>query len=55
MTLRLFEHLLQKPCQHVLLSLVLRSIDERNYIENKAQDEPEERVHTENGQPHDAV
>ncbi|KAM9477522.1 FHF complex subunit HOOK interacting protein 2A [Clarias gariepinus] len=55
MTLRLFEQLLQKPCQHVLHNLVLRSIDERNYIENKVQDEREEREHMENGQPHDAV
>ncbi|KAF7710886.1 protein FAM160B1 [Silurus meridionalis] len=55
MTLRLFEQLLQKPCQHVLHNLVLRNIDERNYIENKAQDEREDREHLENGQPHDAI
>lgn len=55
MTLRLFEQLLQKPCQHVLRNLVLRDIDERNYIEHRAQDEREEREHMENGQPHDAV
>ncbi|XP_047668570.1 protein FAM160B1 isoform X1 [Tachysurus fulvidraco] len=55
MTLRLFEQLLQKPCQHVLHNLVLRSIDERNYIENKTQEEREEREHMENGQPHDTV
>ncbi|KAI4903461.1 hypothetical protein NFI96_012236 [Prochilodus magdalenae] len=55
MTLRLFEQLLQKPCQHVLQNLVLRSLGERNYIENKAQEEREEREHMENGQPHDAV
>ncbi|KAK2853046.1 hypothetical protein Q7C36_008247 [Tachysurus vachellii] len=55
MTLRLFEQLLQKPCQHILHNLVLRSIDERNYIENKAQEEREEREHMENGQPHDTV
>ncbi|KAL7889345.1 hypothetical protein AOLI_G00016030 [Acnodon oligacanthus] len=55
MTLRLFEQLLQKPCQHILQNLVLRSLDERNYIENKVQEEREEREHMENGQPHDAV
>ncbi|XP_072533496.1 FHF complex subunit HOOK interacting protein 2A [Salminus brasiliensis] len=55
MTLRLFEQLLQKPCQHVLQNLVLRSLEERNYTENKAQEEREEREHMENGQPHDAV
>ncbi|XP_066535909.1 protein FAM160B1 [Hoplias malabaricus] len=58
MTLRLFEQLLQKPCQHILQNLVLRSLDERNYTENKAQEEREEREereHMENGQPHDAV
>uniref|UniRef100_A0A8B9HRJ9 FHF complex subunit HOOK-interacting protein C-terminal domain-containing protein n=1 Tax=Astyanax mexicanus TaxID=7994 RepID=A0A8B9HRJ9_ASTMX len=55
MTLRLFEQLLQKPCQHVLQNLVLRSLDERNYMENKPQEEREEREHMENGQPHDAV
>lgn len=55
MTLRLFEQLLQKPCQHVLQNLVLRSLDERNYTENKIQEEREEREHMENGQPHDAV
>lgn len=55
MTLRLFEQLLQKPCQHVLQNLVLRSLDERNYVENKPQEEREEREHMENGQPHDAV
>ncbi|KAM6956478.1 FHF complex subunit HOOK interacting protein 2A [Aplochiton taeniatus] len=52
MTLRLFEQLIQKPCQHVLHSLVLRSLEERNYLENKPQ---EEREPLENGQPHDAV
>uniref|UniRef100_A0A8C2JDB2 Family with sequence similarity 160 member B1 n=1 Tax=Cyprinus carpio TaxID=7962 RepID=A0A8C2JDB2_CYPCA len=55
MTLRLFEHLLQKPCQHILQNLVLRCLEERNYIENKQQEEREEREHMENGQPHDAV
>ncbi|XP_059373016.1 FHF complex subunit HOOK interacting protein 2A-like isoform X1 [Carassius carassius] len=52
MTLRLFEHLLQKPCQHILQNLVLRCLEERNYMENK---QPEERENMENGQPHDAV
>nr|AAI34938.1 Zgc:162264 protein [Danio rerio] len=55
MTLRLFEHLLQKPCQHILQNLVLRCLEERNYSENKQQEEREEREHMENGQPHDAV
>uniref|UniRef100_A0A3Q3ECL3 FHF complex subunit HOOK interacting protein 2 n=1 Tax=Hippocampus comes TaxID=109280 RepID=A0A3Q3ECL3_HIPCM len=52
MTLRLFEQLIQKPNQHILHSLVLRNLEERNYLENKP---PEEREPIENGQPHDAV
>uniref|UniRef100_A0A665WUY3 Family with sequence similarity 160 member B1 n=1 Tax=Echeneis naucrates TaxID=173247 RepID=A0A665WUY3_ECHNA len=52
MTLRLFEQLIQKPNQHILHSLVLRNLEERNYLENKPQDERET---MENGQPHDAV
>ncbi|XP_071061670.1 FHF complex subunit HOOK interacting protein 2A isoform X2 [Pseudochaenichthys georgianus] len=52
MTLRLFEQLIQKPNQHVLHSLVLRGLGERNYLENKPQ---EEREPLENGLPHDAV
>ncbi|XP_054655567.1 protein FAM160B1 [Dunckerocampus dactyliophorus] len=52
MTLRLFEQLIQKPEQHILHSLVLRNLEERNYLENKP---PEEREPIENGQPHDAV
>ncbi|XP_037321033.2 protein FAM160B1 isoform X2 [Pungitius pungitius] len=52
MTLRLFEQLIQKPSQHILHSLLLRSLEERNYLENKPQDEREP---LENGQPHDAV
>lgn len=52
MTLRLFEQLIQKPDQHILHSLVLRGLEERNYLENKPQ---EEREPLENGQPHDAV
>ncbi|KAL3050061.1 hypothetical protein OYC64_012167 [Pagothenia borchgrevinki] len=52
MTLRLFEQLIQKPNQHILHSLVLRGLGERNYLENKPQ---EERESLENGLPHDAV
>ncbi|KAM9727589.1 FHF complex subunit HOOK interacting protein 2A [Menidia menidia] len=52
MTLRLFEQLIQKPDQHILHSLVLRNLEERNYQENKPQ---EEREPLENGQPHDSV
>uniref|UniRef100_A0A674DSC7 FHF complex subunit HOOK interacting protein 2 n=1 Tax=Salmo trutta TaxID=8032 RepID=A0A674DSC7_SALTR len=52
MTLRLFEHLIQKPNQHILHSLMLRSLEERNYLENKPQ---EEREPVENGQPHDFI
>uniref|UniRef100_A0A4W5LVF2 FHF complex subunit HOOK interacting protein 2 n=1 Tax=Hucho hucho TaxID=62062 RepID=A0A4W5LVF2_9TELE len=52
MTLRLFEHLIQKPNQHILQSLMLRSLEERNYLENKPQ---EEREPVENGQPHDFI
>nr|XP_057913942.1 protein FAM160B1 [Doryrhamphus excisus] len=52
MTLRLFEQLIQKPDQHILHSLVLRNLEERNYLENKP---PEEREPIENGQPHDSV
>uniref|UniRef100_A0A8C8K5Y7 FHF complex subunit HOOK-interacting protein C-terminal domain-containing protein n=1 Tax=Oncorhynchus tshawytscha TaxID=74940 RepID=A0A8C8K5Y7_ONCTS len=47
MTLRLFEQLIQKPNQHILHSLMLRSLEERNYLENKPQ---EEREPVENGQ-----
>uniref|UniRef100_A0A6Q2ZIK3 FHF complex subunit HOOK-interacting protein C-terminal domain-containing protein n=1 Tax=Esox lucius TaxID=8010 RepID=A0A6Q2ZIK3_ESOLU len=52
MTLRLFEHLIQKPDQHIVHSLVLRSLGERNYLENKPQEDKEP---LENGQPHDSV
>lgn len=52
MTLRMFEHLLQKPCEHVVHSLVLRNLEERRYLENKPQ---EDREALENGQPPDAV
>ncbi|CAL8367296.1 unnamed protein product [Gadus morhua 'NCC'] len=50
MTLRLFEQLIQKPSQHILFSLLLRSLEERNYLENKPAEEP-----LENGLAHDAV
>ncbi|KAM4033004.1 FHF complex subunit HOOK interacting protein 2A [Anomaloglossus baeobatrachus] len=33
MTLRLFEHLLQKPHEHILYNLILRNLEERNYTE----------------------
>ncbi|XP_012694218.1 protein FAM160B1 [Clupea harengus] len=52
MTLRMFEQLLQKPTQHILQNLVLRSLEERNYAEVKPL---EEREPLENGQPHDSV
>ncbi|XP_048843812.1 protein FAM160B1 [Brienomyrus brachyistius] len=52
MTLRMFEHLLQKPCEHVVYSLVLRNLEERCYLENKPQ---EDREVLENGQLPDAV
>ncbi|KAI1887217.1 hypothetical protein AGOR_G00203900 [Albula goreensis] len=52
MTLRLFEQLLQKPCEHVVHNLVLRSLEERSYAENKA---PEEREAVENGTLPEAV
>lgn len=51
-TLRLFELLIQKPNQHILHSLILCSLEERNYLENKPQ---EERETLENGQFHDAM
>uniref|UniRef100_G3UMA0 FHF complex subunit HOOK interacting protein 2A n=1 Tax=Loxodonta africana TaxID=9785 RepID=G3UMA0_LOXAF len=35
MTLRMFEHLLQKPNEHILYNLVLRNLEERNYTEYK--------------------
>ncbi|KAM5127057.1 FHF complex subunit HOOK interacting protein 2A, partial [Mantella aurantiaca] len=33
MTLRLFEHLLQKPSEQILYNLILRNLEERNYTE----------------------
>ncbi|KAM8924113.1 FHF complex subunit HOOK interacting protein 2A [Pelodytes ibericus] len=49
MTLRLFEHLLQKPNEHILYNLVLRNLEERNYTEYKPPC-PEDRDVVENGQ-----
>ncbi|KAG8430369.1 hypothetical protein GDO86_017915 [Hymenochirus boettgeri] len=49
MTLRLFEHLLQKPNEHVLYNLVLRNLEERNYTEYKPPCQ-EDRDIVENGQ-----
>ncbi|XP_077114037.1 FHF complex subunit HOOK interacting protein 2A [Ranitomeya variabilis] len=54
MTLRLFEHLLQKPNEHILYNLILRNLEERNYTEYKP---PclEDRDIVENGQIPGAV
>ncbi|XP_071419675.1 FHF complex subunit HOOK interacting protein 2A [Pithys albifrons albifrons] len=49
MTLRMFEHLLQKPNEHILYNLVLRNLEERNYIEYKPLC-PEDKDVVENGQ-----
>ncbi|XP_053548666.1 FHF complex subunit HOOK interacting protein 2A [Bombina bombina] len=54
MTLRLFEHLLQKPNEHILYNLVLRNIEERNYTEYKPPC-PEDKDVVENGQIAGAV
>uniref|UniRef100_A0A6I8PXB6 FHF complex subunit HOOK interacting protein 2A n=1 Tax=Xenopus tropicalis TaxID=8364 RepID=A0A6I8PXB6_XENTR len=54
MTLRLFEHLLQKPSEHILYNLVLRNLEERNYTEYKPPC-PEDRDIVENGQIAGAV
>lgn len=48
MTLRMFEHLLQKPNEHILYNLVLRNLEERNYTENKPSC-PEDKDVVENG------
>ncbi|XP_006880222.1 PREDICTED: protein FAM160B1 [Elephantulus edwardii] len=48
MTLRLFEHLLQKPNEHILYNLVLRNLEERNYTEYKPAC-PEDKDVVENG------
>ncbi|XP_021486661.1 FHF complex subunit HOOK interacting protein 2A isoform X1 [Meriones unguiculatus] len=47
-TLRMFEHLLQKPSEHILYNLVLRNLEERNYTENKPLC-PEDKDVVENG------
>ncbi|KAJ7410273.1 protein FAM160B1 [Willisornis vidua] len=49
MTLRMFEHLLQKPNEHILYNLVLRNLEERNYMEYKPLC-PEDKDVVENGQ-----
>ncbi|KAM4637135.1 FHF complex subunit HOOK interacting protein 2A isoform 1-T1 [Discoglossus pictus] len=54
MTLRLFEHLLQKPNEHILYNLVLRNLEERNYTEYKPPC-PEDKDLVENGQIAGAV
>ncbi|KAG9465671.1 hypothetical protein GDO78_017918 [Eleutherodactylus coqui] len=54
MTLRLFEHLLQKPNEHILYNLILRNLEERNYTEYKPLC-PEDRDIVENGQIPGAV
>ncbi|XP_030189994.1 protein FAM160B1 isoform X2 [Lynx canadensis] len=48
MTLRMFEHLLQKPNEHILYNLVLRNLQERNYTEYKPVC-PEDKDVVENG------
>nr|BAC32767.1 unnamed protein product [Mus musculus] len=48
MTLRMFEHLLQKPNEHILYNLVSRNLEERNYTENKPSC-PEDKDVVENG------
>ncbi|XP_030058523.1 FHF complex subunit HOOK interacting protein 2A [Microcaecilia unicolor] len=54
MTLRLFENLLQKPCEHVLSNLVLRNLEERSYTEYKPMSQDDKDV-VENGQIAGAV
>uniref|UniRef100_A0A8C6XEU8 FHF complex subunit HOOK interacting protein 2A n=1 Tax=Naja naja TaxID=35670 RepID=A0A8C6XEU8_NAJNA len=49
MTLRMFEHLLQKPDEHILYNLVLRNLEERNYTEYKPPCQ-EDKDMVENGQ-----
>uniref|UniRef100_A0A8C0G601 FHF complex subunit HOOK interacting protein 2A n=1 Tax=Chelonoidis abingdonii TaxID=106734 RepID=A0A8C0G601_CHEAB len=49
MTLRMFEHLLQKPNEHILYNLVLRNLEERNYTEYKPSCQEDKDV-VENGQ-----
>lgn len=54
MTLRMFEHLLQKPNEHILYNLVLRNLEERNYMEYKPPCQEDKDV-VENGQIAGAV
>ncbi|KAM6105671.1 LOW QUALITY PROTEIN: FHF complex subunit HOOK interacting protein 2A [Pterocles gutturalis] len=54
MTLRMFEHLLQKPNEHILYNLVLRNLEERNYTEYKPFCQEDKDV-VENGQIAGAV
>lgn len=54
MTLRMFEHLLQKPHEHILYNLVLRNLEERNYMEYKPPCQEDKDV-VENGQIAGAV
>ncbi|XP_058044270.1 FHF complex subunit HOOK interacting protein 2A isoform X1 [Ahaetulla prasina] len=54
MTLRVFEHLLQKPDEHILYNLVLRNLEERNYTEYKPPCQEDKDV-VENGQIPGAV
>ncbi|XP_048406856.1 protein FAM160B1 [Stegostoma tigrinum] len=54
MTLRMFEHLLQKPNEHIIYSMVLRNLEERNYVENKPPCQEDKDI-VENGQIAGAV
>ncbi|XP_048361574.1 FHF complex subunit HOOK interacting protein 2A [Sphaerodactylus townsendi] len=54
MTLRMFEHLLQKSDEHILYNLVLRNLEERNYTEYKPPYQEDKDV-VENGQIAGAV
>ncbi|XP_078079380.1 FHF complex subunit HOOK interacting protein 2A [Mustelus asterias] len=54
MTLRMFEHLLQKPNEHIIYSMVLRNLEERNYVENKPACQEDKDI-VENGQIAGAV
>ncbi|XP_069756114.1 FHF complex subunit HOOK interacting protein 2A isoform X2 [Narcine bancroftii] len=54
MTLRMFEHLLQKPNEHIIYSMVLRNLEERNYTENKPPCQEDKDI-VENGQIAGAV
>ncbi|MBN3326519.1 F16B1 protein, partial [Atractosteus spatula] len=54
MTLRMFEHLLQKPNEHIISNLVLRNLEERNYAEYKPPCQEDKDV-VENGQIPGAV